>query len=230
MKTLTKQNAVDILVWYFTEGQGNWGGWGKYPSLPVGASYQQYESNPVQINFTEIVSIGEANFNCISKKRSVGQKYSSYITFSFLQEYFGIASAEIQAVIEAKETSEQKKLVQRWLSHAEKMLINDDYAPFTGSIEQIFIKSERESANYNAPIGRVIFANAPGNELFFGDMVEWHLIRTQGKNGPNKKKVFAPVAIPSHIADKIQLHLEVLKADRIASLKKDIEKYTAQLA
>lgn len=236
MIPLNRQHALALLVWRATEGSRNWGGWGEYPDLPVDASYLSYDTNPCQINLAKPVTVEGRDYNCITSGRPVGKKWSRPISFERLKEVFSITDEEISNKIAENEKNERRKMVSFWLDSAKKYLVKDDHAPFIASIEQIHLLSERSGDNYFAPIGRVFFGNAgfagasvPA-ELDFPDIVEWHQVRLQGKNGGNKKRVFAPVSIPAQVAEKLNAHLQILIADRVAALKNQIAEYEKELS
>lgn len=202
MKTLTRENAINILSWLKSEGQSNWGGWGNYPSIPVSAQYLSYDTNHCQINFGECILVGEDLINCITTGRPVGQKWDKPISFSSLQEIFQISDSEVSTEISKKENAEKLKWLEGQLKVQSKFLNeHDDYQPFVATIEKIFFKSEHSGDNFTAPLGKVIFGNSNflGNNLYsvltFEENVEWMQVRKQGKNGPNKKRVFAPVSV-----------------------------------
>lgn len=235
MKTLTRESAINILVWMKSEGQNNWGGWGNYPSIPVSAQYLSYDTNHCQINLEKSVFVGKDLINCITTGRPVGQKWDKPISFSYLQEFFKISDSEVSTEISKKENAEKLKWLEGQLKVQSKFLENDDYQPFVSPIEKIFFRSEHSGDNFSSPLGKVIFghSNFRGNNLSsvltFEEVVEWKQIRKQGKNGPNKKRVFAPVSVPDHIAKQIQLHLDALKDQRINHLKNEVEKYHKEL-
>lgn len=88
MKTLTKENAQALITWFENEGQSNWGTWGNYPTLPVGATYLQYDTNACQINFDQTVEINGGAINCISVSRhTVGKKWDKSTSFEALKEW-----------------------------------------------------------------------------------------------------------------------------------------------
>jgi len=104
MKNLSKQNAIDLINWFETTGQKNWGVWGNYPSLPVGASYLSYDTNPCQINLSETISINGEEYNCISNNRhTVGKKWNKTISFEDLKDW------AIDGYLNAKKASQSDK-------------------------------------------------------------------------------------------------------------------------
>jgi len=72
-KELSKEQGIAIIRWYDSKSE-NWGSWGNYPVLGLGASYLQYDTNPCQINLDIPVMINGEKYNCISCGRSVGKK------------------------------------------------------------------------------------------------------------------------------------------------------------
>lgn len=88
MKQLTKEQGIALIRWYESFGQNNWGGWHNYPSLPVGASYLQYDDNKCQVNLSETIIIDDEKINCISaSRRSIGNKWYKVMTFSGLKSW-----------------------------------------------------------------------------------------------------------------------------------------------
>lgn len=86
--TLTKEQGIAIINWYETVGQSNWGVWGNYPSLPVGASYLSYDTVACQINLDQKIEIDGDKYNCITTGRfSVGKKLDKNISFEALKEW-----------------------------------------------------------------------------------------------------------------------------------------------
>lgn len=105
----------------------------------------------------------------------------------------------------------------------------DDYPPMICNqmVERIFIKSERHAdQSFSEPIGKIRVGETT---LEFEDVVEFVHVRTQGKNGPNKKNVFHPVSIPQHVTDALNDQLEVEKAKRIEHLKQQVAYHTEEL-
>jgi hypothetical protein len=84
---LSLENAKDILNWYAIEGQSNWGVWGNYPSVPVGASYDSFENCRLRILFDNDVEFEGTVFNCIATSRFVpGKKVNNVISPAFLRD------------------------------------------------------------------------------------------------------------------------------------------------
>lgn len=221
---------MKLIVWFKTEGQGNWGGWGNYPDLPVSASYLQYDSNQCQVNLTPGIEIGNELFNCISNSRPVGSKWSNRIRFNDLQELFQITNSEIETKIKEEENAKQLKYLESQLSIQTRFLNEqDDYAPFMVSIEKIFKKSERSEETFVAPIGQIIFGHSSNEDLVIANEVEWKQVRMQGKNGPNKKRVFVPASIPADVQKLINETIDDLRFARIEELKKRVLELTKKI-
>lgn len=86
---LSRENAKSLVNWYNTEGQSNWGVWGNYPSLPVGASYNSFDTCLCRILFDKDVFVEGSDevFNCIATSRKVpGSKVKNSIGFETLLE------------------------------------------------------------------------------------------------------------------------------------------------
>lgn len=226
---LTRQEVLSILVWRATDGRGNWGGWGKYPRLQVGASYLQYDTNPCQINLSKNIYVCGDTYNCITDGTPVGSKWIYSISFGRLQNFYDITDSEIATAVKNKGTEMRNKQVQLCLSHAERMLEQDKYAPFVAPIEEIYLMSERSADSYKAPIGGVMFGNT-NVTMVIDEEVVWHQVRKQGRNGHNKKRVFVPMSISQSALSIINSTLEELKAQRIKELKADIAMYKEELA
>lgn len=231
MTNLNRNQVLALLVWKATIGTGNWGGWGKYPSLPVGASYRQYATNQCQINLDKAVMVDGKGYNCITNGRPVGAKWDRPIGFGDLQAAFAISDEEIAHEIANNDNNERRTMVECWLDHARMMLINDDYKPFVCPIEQIWLRSERNGDNYTTEFVTVTFSHADSNEaLTVAETIEWHQVRLQGKNGRNKKRVFVPVSLSEHTQQIIDSKLTELQAKRATDLKNQISKYEAELS
>jgi len=106
MTQLTIKNATDILNWYALEGSSNWGVWGNYPTLPVGASYHSFDNCHLRLLLSQDVEFGGEVFNCIiAGGRPSGSKVREVITLtklkaiceangaSFVNEYMTIDKA-----------------------------------------------------------------------------------------------------------------------------------------
>lgn len=105
----------------------------------------------------------------------------------------------------------------------------DEYPPAICHFmfERVFLKSEKHAdETFTDSIGIIKVGDA---SVEFDDVLEFEHIRTQGKNGPNKKNVFAPKLIPHHISDKLSEVLEQEKVKRIQHLKNQVEYHTQQL-
>lgn len=93
--------------------------------------------------------------------------------------------------------------------------------------ERVFIKSEKSAdAVWCEKIGAIKVGNA---SVEIEDVLEFAFVRSQGKNGPNKKNVFAPKEIPSHISQKLNEVLESEKSTRIQHLKQQVQYNTNRL-
>lgn len=93
--------------------------------------------------------------------------------------------------------------------------------------ERTFIKYEKSSIEkWSEEIGEICVGN---ERVYFNDIVEFSFLRRQGKNGPNKKNVFAPVSIPDHVMSKLKEILEVKISERKALLKSEVESNRASL-
>ncbi len=91
--TLSKENAIAIIRWYESKSE-NWGSWGNYPTLPVGASYLQYEDCECIIKLDCRVSLADGeneNFKYItsgSGRNTPGVKEADdYISFYSLKNW-----------------------------------------------------------------------------------------------------------------------------------------------
>lgn len=96
MKTteLTIANVTSILNWYALECSENWGTWGRYPSLPVGASYDSFDTCHLRITFTSNVSFNGESFNCIADRRHVPGKNLKSISINRLAKLCKAAGVE----------------------------------------------------------------------------------------------------------------------------------------
>lgn len=113
---------MNILNWYALEGQGNWGTWGKYPSLPVGASYHSFDTCHLRLTFDKLVSFGGNEFNCVTNGRKVPGNGLASITISEL-----VRICKTQGVEFANEymTSEKaNELAAARLTDTKKPLVN----------------------------------------------------------------------------------------------------------
>lgn len=86
-KQLTKEHGIAIIRWYDLNGRNNWGGWHSYPSIGVGASYLQYDTNMCQINLDSPVEIDGEVYNCITSGRAVGKRWDKPISFSEIRKW-----------------------------------------------------------------------------------------------------------------------------------------------
>jgi hypothetical protein len=227
MTNLNRNEAIAILVWFAKFGNTNWGTWGKYPKLPVGASYLSYDTNPCQINLSSPVTIDGENYNCITKGRPVGAKWSNAISFFDLQEKYNITDSEIISAVKAFDNAERIEYLNGCIAR-HKSALSESNISFTPAIEQIFLRSEKSGDNYNAEIGNISFGS--GESIFFPDVVEWHQVRSQGKNGRNKKRVFTPVSIPCNVITSIELKRIEMAQNRLNDLHSAIARYESELA
>ena len=109
MENLTKDQAISLVRWYESTGQSNWGGWSNYPTLPVGATYLQYDDNQCQVNLSETIMIDDEEVNCISHSRiSVGKKCDKVMTFYTLKSW--CLNEELHAEEAAKRAESNKAL------------------------------------------------------------------------------------------------------------------------
>lgn len=66
--TLSKEQAIAIVRWNEAKSE-NWGCWGNYPSLPVGASYLQYDNTKCVIKLSGRLTLNDGeneNFKYIT--------------------------------------------------------------------------------------------------------------------------------------------------------------------
>ena len=114
MKTteLTIANVTEILNWYVLEGQSNWGTWGNYPNLPIGASYNSFDICHLRITLKGTATFKGETFNCIADGRKVPGSNLEVITINTLVALCkeeGIAfSNEFMTADKAAELSNKK--------------------------------------------------------------------------------------------------------------------------
>lgn len=98
---------------------------------------------------------------------------------------------------------------------------------YENGFERTFLRNEKSAdESWMEPVGNIKVGTAT---LYFPDEVEFSFLRKQGKNGPNKKNVFAPKSIPAHITEKLNQVLEEEKNKRIEDLKSQVAHYTQKL-
>lgn len=105
----------------------------------------------------------------------------------------------------------------------------DEYPPMIYDLmfERIFIKSDRHADQlFSEPIGIIKVGDT---NIEFSDIVDFVHVRTQGKNGRNKKNVFRPKFIPQHVTDTLNAQLEIEKSKRIEHLKQQVDYHTKEL-
>ena len=91
-KILSKEQAIGIINWYDSKNP-NWGSWGNYPTLPVGASYLQYDIVDCVIKLKEPLSLNDGENECFKFITSGHyntpgvKKGSDYITFYDLKAW-----------------------------------------------------------------------------------------------------------------------------------------------
>lgn len=80
MTTFTRDQVIALATWIKNYKGTNWGGWDSYPSLPIRASYLQFDVQPMQINLDEPVIIDGQKVDCIIEGRAVvgKRKYPLY--------------------------------------------------------------------------------------------------------------------------------------------------------
>lgn len=134
MKTLSKEAAKNILDWYNTTGKSNWGTWGNYPKLNVGASYHSFDVCHCRILLDETVQLDDEDkttFNCISDGRRVpGAKVKNYIDFSDLADYLKTPEEKNNELFEgygrdydrAKE-KQKEEIEYNAQSHEDKLIV-----------------------------------------------------------------------------------------------------------
>ena len=71
METLSKSTAEAIVKWYDEIGQSNWGTWGNYPKLPVGASFHSFDTCHLRIKLDSPMKFGNQTFKFIADSRKV---------------------------------------------------------------------------------------------------------------------------------------------------------------
>jgi hypothetical protein len=98
---------------------------------------------------------------------------------------------------------------------------------YTNRFERTFLKSEKNAHEvWTEAIGNIKVGET---EVEFADEVEFVFVRKQGKNGPNKKNVFAPKEIPAHVTEKLNEVLVLEQAKRIEHLKQMVDSYRNDL-
>lgn len=81
---LSISDVKAILNWYALEGTSNWGTWGNYPKLPIGASYNSFDTCHLRITLNGTATFKGEEFNCISDGRRVPGKNLEVITINTL--------------------------------------------------------------------------------------------------------------------------------------------------
>ena len=89
MTTLTETQATAIINWYDTIGTRNWGTWGNYPSIGVGASYHSFENCPCRIKFDTLIEIdGHAYQGIADVRNQLVPGAGDYMHIETLKELF----------------------------------------------------------------------------------------------------------------------------------------------
>lgn len=110
MKILSILEAQNLVDWMQKNAQNNWGGWSNYPTLPVTATYLQYDTQKCQVNFKSTILVKNEEVNCIVWDRhTVGAKWDKPMMYSSLREfaYPELVKKELQAYLKEKEIAKQ---------------------------------------------------------------------------------------------------------------------------
>lgn len=86
MKKLELKHLELIIDWMNEEGIHNWGSWGHYPALPIGASYHSFDTCQVRIKLDEVIELPNGELcDMIIKGRPVGKCSNPISIFEIVQ-------------------------------------------------------------------------------------------------------------------------------------------------
>lgn len=160
---LTTANVTNILNWYALEGQGNWGTWGKYPSLPVGANYHSFDTCHLCLTFDKMVTFGGNEFNCITDGRNAPGK--NLITISISELVRICKSQGVEFANEYMTSEKANELAAARLNDAKKTVIDFEKMA-TYEFQEPQVRAQIESALSNVVVNKV--AGSPISERIEG--------------------------------------------------------------
>lgn len=241
MKTatpLTREQAINLLAWYQTEGASNFGTWSNYPNLPVGAQYLSYDVCRVHVQLDSPIEVKGNTYNCIATSRlPVGKKWDKPIGFNEIQDDFQISQREIDRCLAIGYGEKDLKRAEDKLKYHES-LRKLKSAFILSPIQQIRKLSTSPEMSFTEPVGKVSIYHYLGEYLPDGkfkvvevaDKIELSIDTlaiwvSQGKcgNAKNRKRIYAPHVLPEEVDDQIQAAMDELKSRGMSEVDRKIE-------